>query len=90
MQSWTIILFGYNESKTIKDVFFKSKDIISQITNDYEIIIIDDGSTDNSVEIILEIKRKYTFVKTFFNKKNIGIGKTLLTGYLLAKKEKYL
>ena len=87
MNSISIILFGYNESDSIKAVFLSILKIIPKITNEYEIIIIDDGSTDNSKEIIDMITSEYKFVSSIFNKENLGIGKTLLKGYNSAKKE---
>ena len=52
MQSFSIVLFGFNESKSINKVFNDTLNVLSKITKDYEIIIIDDGSTDNSKDII--------------------------------------
>ena len=81
MDSLSIVLFGYNESKTIYKVFKKTLINIKKITSDFEIIIIDDGSTDNSSQIINEISSKYPFVNSIFNNYNLGIGQTLLKGY---------
>ena len=90
MQSWTIILFGYNESKTIKDVFFKSKDIISQITNDYEIIIIDDGSTDNTLQIATKSHKQNNNIKVINNLNNLGLGGAIKKGLQYAKLNKIM
>ena len=81
MDSLSIVLFGYNESKTIYKVFKKTLINIKKITSDFEIIIIDDGSSDNSSQIINEITSKYPFVNSIFNNYNLGIGQTLLKGY---------
>jgi len=87
MESISIILFGYNESKTIENVFINTLINIQKITNDFEIIIIDDGSSDNSTNIINDITLKYPFVISIFNNFNLGIGKTLLKGYKKARKD---
>ena len=75
MDSLSIVLFGYNESKTIYKVYKKTLINIKKITSDFEIIIINDGSSDNSSQIINEITSKYPFVNSIFNNYNLGIGK---------------
>ncbi|MFX1392257.1 MAG: glycosyltransferase family 2 protein [Promethearchaeota archaeon] len=74
----SIIIPLYNEEKSIRN-------IINRIPNfyDYEIIIVDDGSTDNSIEEILKIKRKN--IKLIRHKKNQGYGASILDGIKRAK-----
>ena len=88
-QSWSIIIFCYNEVVSVKIVFesvlatFKSMGV-----TDFEIIIVDDGSTDGSKTIISEIqKQNQAFTKAIIHDKNLGIGAALRSGYTNAKKE---
>ncbi|MEJ2250840.1 MAG: glycosyltransferase family 2 protein [Candidatus Lokiarchaeota archaeon] len=69
----SVIIPVYNEEETIKRM-------IDNIPNHfkYEIIIVDDGSTDKSVERIKEIKRKG--IKIIQHKKNRGYGAAIQTG----------
>ncbi|MFV9552128.1 glycosyltransferase family 2 protein [Algibacter sp. PT7-4] len=53
MPFFSIIIPLYNKEKYIKDTL---NSILSQTFNDFEIIIIDDGSTDNSFKIASEFK----------------------------------
>lgn len=46
--------------------------IISQSEKDFEIILVDDGSTDNSLNICKRWKEKYPSVIKFFEKENTG------------------
>jgi len=67
----SIIMPCYNESDSI------GKAIESLLSLDYpkdmmEIIIIDDKSTDNSVEIIKQYTKKYSNVRLIINKRNSG------------------
>jgi glycosyltransferase involved in cell wall biosynthesis len=51
---------------------------------DYEILIIDDGSTDNSINIALHFERKYTNIHVY-SQKNEGVGSARNKGISLAK-----
>ena len=57
--------------------------VLSQTINNYELIIIDDGSTDNS-EHILEKYKKYQNIKIIFHDHNQGKGAALANGIGLA------
>ena len=50
------------------------KSILNQPFQDYEIILIDDASTDSTRKICKSYSEKYIKIKYFLNKKNIGVG----------------
>jgi glycosyltransferase involved in cell wall biosynthesis len=86
--NWSIILFCYNEEKTIEQVVLSVIDFIKTHENtDSEIIIVNDGSSDKSSDIINELGKKNKIIKVINHSKNLGIGKALMTGYENAKKE---
>ena len=47
----------------------------------YEVIVIDDGSTDNSWALLAELSRKYSFLKPVRHRVRRGIAEALRTGY---------
>jgi glycosyltransferase involved in cell wall biosynthesis len=49
-----------------------------------EIIVMDDKSTDNSMEVLLEFDKKYPVVRVHRNEQNMGVNKTLNLGLKLA------
>lgn len=71
----SIIIPVYNAEKFIEDTI---NTVINQTYDNYEIILIDDCSTDNSVNII----NKYltSNIKLYKNKENIGVGLTRNVG----------
>lgn len=70
---FSILIANYNNGKYFQDCY---ESIIRQNFTDWEAIIIDDASEDNSVEIINKIISTDTRFKLFLNDKNKGCGFT--------------
>lgn len=69
----SIIIPAYNASKTILSTLNSVK---SQTYQDFEIIIVDDGSTDNTVSIIEKFSIENSYLNlTLIKKKNEGVSK---------------
>ena len=57
--------------------------VIDQTYENIELIVIDDGSTDNSVQILTELASKYDF--QLITRANKGLSETLNQGITLAR-----
>ena len=77
MPKVSIIVAAYNIEKYIERSL---KSIIHQTLNDIEIIIVNDGSTDNTLNVIENICKKDSRVK-IINKKNAGLIEARKTGF---------
>lgn len=75
----SIIIPIYNCEKYLMDCV---ESIIKSI-DDYEILLINDGSTDNSKQICDYYSKKYNFIKTY-NKKNGGVSSARNLGIKMA------
>ena len=75
----SIITSSYNYEQYIEQSI---ESVIHQTYSNWELIIVDDGSIDNSVEIIKKYKDKDNRIKlyTHENNKNLGLIKTLELG----------
>src|SRR3989344_1627663 len=81
----SVIMSAYNAEKYVGESI---ESIINQTFKNWELIIFEDGSIDNTKEIITKYSKKDSRIKAFFNKKNIGyIGfiKNLNNGIKLSK-----
>lgn len=70
MNSFSIIVPVFNVEKYLEQCL---NSLISQDYNNYEIIVIDDGSTDNSSKIINEYTKKYPKLIKNYYKENGGL-----------------
>jgi len=75
----SIIIPVYNEEQTVSALFRKVYAVkLKNIQK--EIIIVDDGSTDNSKKLIRELKKQYVDVKVFSSGINLGKGAAIRFG----------
>ena len=65
----SIVLPVYNEEENIKYAVEKCNSALKKGFNEYEIIIVNDGSTDNSSVEIDKISMEFSFVKSIHFKK---------------------
>ena len=88
MQSWSIIIFFYNEERNIEKTCRQAMDFLSPLRDDEkEIIFVDDGSTDKSNKQIQQITNNKSYIKFINHAKNQGIGACLKVGYQMAQME---
>jgi glycosyltransferase involved in cell wall biosynthesis len=76
----SIIIPVYNEQSTIGDIIERIKIVIQQINKPTEIIVVDDRSFDNSLEIA-----KHYDIRLFTLKEHLGKGYALRAGFFKAK-----
>ncbi len=70
----------YNEQDIIATVIKKWTKLLSDLDINYELRIYNDGSKDNTLEVLYDLESKYSEVK-IFDKANSGHGPTILKGY---------
>lgn len=78
---FTIIVTVFNKDKTLKRCLTS---ILNSSFNDFEILIINDGSTDNSAKIMEQYSKEFKKI-IVYNQSNKGVGFTKKLGIQLAK-----
>lgn len=84
MKKISVIIPVYNTEKYLKRCL---DSVIAQEYKDLELVIINDGSTDNSEQLINEYKTKYPELISYYNKENTGVADTRNFGIKKAKGE---
>jgi len=77
----------YNEGGNIQPLVSKTLTTMKTITDDFEIILVNDGSTDETAKLIDELDKKHPPVKAIHHQQNLGYGSALQTGFRAATKE---
>ncbi len=86
--TWTIIVFLYNEQGNVVRALTNVESVMQQIAPDkFEIIVVNDGSTDDSHQRIVDTIAGKDYFRYAPHEVNKGIGSALKTGYNLAKNE---
>lgn len=80
-QKLSIVISVLNEEKSLKELNEKIIQIISALPYDYEIIYIDDGSTDSSFKVITELHQQNQKVKAIQFRRNFGKSAALAAGF---------
>lgn len=84
MSKISIIVPVYNTEASLRKCL---NSLVNQTIQDIEIIVINDGSTDNSEDIIKEYTKKYGSLITYYSKSNEGVAKTRNLGIEKAKSD---
>jgi dolichyl-phosphate beta-glucosyltransferase len=76
----SIVIAAYNEESRIGESLLKIKEYLDGRDADYEIIIVDDGSTDNTRQVAADYKSEITNLKVISYPINKGKGYALRQG----------
>jgi glycosyltransferase involved in cell wall biosynthesis len=85
--SLSVFFPAYNDGGTIASLVIRAVQVASRLTPDFEVIVVNDGSSDTTREIADELARTYPHVRVVHHPKNRGYGGALQTGFRSATKE---
>jgi len=83
----SIIIPAYNEEERISATLLDINKYLIQQNYRYEIIVVSDGSTDKTADVVRELQKKVENLRVIDNKKNCGKGCVVKQGMLEAKGE---
>lgn len=87
LNSLSLVIPAYSDEGTIGKLIADSDALLSQVCLDYEIVVVNDGSKDNTLNVIKEAALKYPKVRLINHEVNKGFGETIRELYLTGTKE---
>jgi glycosyltransferase involved in cell wall biosynthesis len=87
VKSISIFFPCYNEQENIERVVKATIDVVQSVGIDYEIIIVDDGSKDNTGKIADRLASENNHIKAVHHSPNKGYGAALQSGFKAATKD---
>lgn len=85
LKSLSIFFPAYNDEHTIGCLVKKSFEILPKFTNNYELIVVNDGSFDQTERVLNRLSKKYPKLKIVNHRVNRGYGAALISGIKAAK-----
>jgi glycosyltransferase involved in cell wall biosynthesis len=83
----SVVIPVYNEQESLEKLHKELALVLSKIGKTYEIIFVDDGSTDASLEVLKTIRKKNKKVRIISFRKNFGQTAALSAGFDYAQGE---
>jgi len=87
MVSISVFFPCYNEQENVGWTVEKALEALEKLNADFEVIIVDDGSSDGTRQIADEIAGRDKRVKVMHHQHNLGYGAALQSGFKAATKE---
>lgn len=85
-ESISIVIPAYNEEETIESVVKEASKILKRIKLDYEIVLVNDGSSDNTGKIINKIAKNSKKIRVVHHRVNKGFTGAMKTCFKSARK----
>jgi glycosyltransferase involved in cell wall biosynthesis len=79
-ESLSVFFPVFNDEATVRRVAEKALRVASELTDDYEVVIVNDGSPDNSGSFADAIARERPEVRVIHHPRNLGYGAAVRTG----------
>jgi glycosyltransferase involved in cell wall biosynthesis len=83
----TVFFPAYNDGGTVASLVIRAVQVARTLTSDYEVIVVNDGSTDATAVVADELARIYPTVRVVHHPANRGYGGALRTGFAAATKD---
>lgn len=78
---------AYNDAGTIASMVVSTDATLRTLTDDYEIIVVNDGSPDHTAQVLADLEPHYPHLKIVTHQKNRGYGGALRSGFANASKD---
>ncbi len=83
----SIVIPMFNETENVKTTLKRVEEALASFKGDYEIVAVNDGSTDNTLQVLQEIATQNKKIKIVSYPRNIGRGMALRRGFQASEGE---
>ncbi len=80
----SVVIPVFNEAENLPELLQKVNSSLESMGRPFEIIVIDDGSTDNTNILLRDLKAKYPALKAVIFRRNFGQSAAMTAGFDLA------
>ncbi len=85
--SLSMLVAAYNEEELLESFIRKSMSDLAKVTDDFEIVLVNDASTDNTLKIAQKLAAEFSNLNIINLDKNLGTGKSIVPAFAAASKE---
>ena len=78
---------AYNDQHTIEGIVRTAAEEMRKVTDDFEVLVVDDGSKDETGAILDRLAGELPFLRIIHHERNLGYGAALISGFKNAKKD---
>ncbi len=83
----SVVVPFYNEEESLPELIAWVGRVCTSMSVDFEVVVVDDGSTDDSWQVVQGLKSEYAFLKGLRFRRNYGKSAALNKGFELASGE---
>src|SRR5215211_7277241 len=87
MPSISLVFPAWNEEEYVERAVSRALPVLARATNDFEIVIVDDASTDRTPEICQRLARRHPEIRVLHHEMNLKLGGALKTGLAATTKD---
>jgi glycosyltransferase involved in cell wall biosynthesis len=87
LPSISVVFPAYNDAGTIASMVLAALNTCASLTDDYEVIVVENGSTDYTVEVLEDLTKTHEHLRISTHRDALGYGGALRLGFKIASKE---
>jgi len=78
---------AFNDAENLEVLILQTDETLRNVTEDFEIIVVDDGSTDHTAAVLESLQQRCPRLRVVRHPRNLGYGAALQSGFRNAHKE---
>ncbi|HEY9772820.1 MAG TPA: glycosyltransferase family 2 protein [Planktothrix sp.] len=87
LTSVSLVIPAYNDETTVGRLIDDATVLLDEVCRDYEIVVVNDGSKDNTLQVLRDIAARNRHVRLIDHEVNRGFGYTIRELYLSGRKD---